>query len=217
MEKLRQLSGKTLFVLLLLSGFCIFLMLVRLVVSGNFMHLYLPWNLLLAWIPAGFAAAYRKSVEAKHPYLLRLFFLLSWLAFLPNAPYILTDMVHLQPRGDVPFWFDWLLLISFAWAGFLVGCWSLAEVWRTMRGRWHERLHLPFLLFVVLATAFGVYLGRFERWNSWDLLLHPGGVISDTFRAMLRPHVIAMTGLFSLFLILAWGSIRAVMNHIREE
>ena len=61
--------------------------------------------------------------------------LLMWLAFFPNAPYLLTDLIHLRPQSDCPFWFDWLLFVSMAGAGLLIGLVSLAQVNRHLRDR----------------------------------------------------------------------------------
>ncbi|MBN1310505.1 MAG: DUF1361 domain-containing protein [Anaerolineae bacterium] len=50
---------------------------------------------------------------------------LVWLLLFPNAPYLLTDLVHLQPQENMPFWFDLILIVAFAWAGFFLRLISL--------------------------------------------------------------------------------------------
>src|SRR5687768_12604246 len=78
----------------------------RFVVTGATSFGFLPWNLLLAWVPFG-AAGVLRLLERDHrltrPRILAL--LAVWLAFFPNAPYLVTDFQHLRPRpGEAPLW-----------------------------------------------------------------------------------------------------------------
>lgn len=91
-----------------------------------------------------------------------------WLLFFPNAPYILTDLLHLRhPRADIPIWFDVLLINWFAWTGVLLGVFSLF-IMHGIVMKTFGRIIGWFFVFCV-----GIYIGRFLRWNSWDMLLNP--------------------------------------------
>lgn len=140
--------------------------------SGHFMYGFLLWNLFLAWVPwllaMGAGAALTRGRRVAGALLL-----LAWIAFLPNAPYVITDFLHLARRTPVPLWYDVLLLGTASLTGLLAGAFSLRRVEEALDGRVDRRLRVAGLALVILAAGFGIYLGRFERWNSWDLLVHP--------------------------------------------
>jgi uncharacterized membrane protein len=96
---------------------------------------FLVWNLILAWAPLILALlvydGYRRGTT-----LVRLAPALAlWLLFLPNAPYIVTDFVHLSARSRAPLWFDGVELPAFAWTGMLLGFVSLYLVHAVLRHR----------------------------------------------------------------------------------
>jgi uncharacterized membrane protein len=140
--------------------------------TGDPYYRFLVWNLFLAWVPFAFAlAAYLLARRRTGPGVVLLGVL--WLLFFPNAPYILTDFIHLSESPAAPLWYDALMIASFAWTALLLGFASLylmQTIWRRAAGpavAW---------LGVVAALAlasFGVYLGRFLGFNSWDALVRP--------------------------------------------
>ena len=136
----------------------------RFIASGRFAYFNLVWNLVLAWVPVGFAMlAWR--LKASRSALLICGFL--WLLFFPNCGYILTDLVHLRERPPVPLWFDLVLIQTFILLGLVLGFVSLYKMQNLVAdffGRWTSWL---FVLFVLGLTGFGIYLGRVQRWNSW--------------------------------------------------
>jgi uncharacterized membrane protein len=122
----------------------------------------------------------------------------AWLAFLPNAPYLVTDLLHLQPLPPVPIWFDALLYGAFAVAGCALGWTSLAMVRdRAARELGTVRAELA-LLVVAFLAGFGVYLGRFERWTSFDLWQRPAALLAGLVDA-LCPRAALFTAVFGLF------------------
>ena len=99
--------------------------------------------------------------------------LVLWLLFFPNAPYLLSDFIHLSERPSAPLWYDALMLSAFAWTALLLGFASLYLVQMLVR-RFLGSVWSWLVVGVALALAsFGVYLGRFMRFNSWDALLRP--------------------------------------------
>jgi uncharacterized membrane protein len=133
---------------------------------------YLFWNLALAWVP--FAAALALHDVRSTPLRLQLPLLGLWLVFFPNAPYLVTDLIHIDPadRGVIGILGD-AALVSVAPAGLALGFSSLALVERTVRERFGGRVALAVSVLSLAAASLGIYLGRVVRLNSWDLLTRP--------------------------------------------
>ncbi len=146
---------------------------------------FLPYNLFLAFIPL--ILSWLIVRYSRHPRLSRVLLVAAgfvWLIFFPNAPYIITDFIHLEPRSSIPLWFDTLLLLSYASTGLLAGWYSLYFMQEVV-SRWFDRLTgWVFVMGALFLASFGVYVGRFLRWNSWDVLLDPVGIVTESmFRA----------------------------------
>jgi len=132
-----------------------------------------------------------------------------WLLFFPNAPYMLTDFIHLQSSPTAPLWYDALMLSAFAWTGLLLGFASLylmQMVWRRAAGSVLSWLGVVAALGL---ASFGVYLGRFVRFNSWDALVRPGRV-ADVIRNQLEnpfhhPKLVAALIVLTGFLTVAYA------------
>lgn len=199
--------------LILSSGLSISLLALRIVYAGveagQILWLFLAWNLLLAWIPMIMAlAAWASGRGRRHPGLVTLGLLATWLLFLPNAPYLLTDLIHLGSRPPVPVWFDALMLFSFAWNGLMLGFVSLWIVQNLVAG-WYGNVAAWLVAAASLAAAsFGIYLGRFQRWNSWDVLTQPHALAADILDRVLNPlahaHTVAISLLFFGLLTVAY-------------
>jgi uncharacterized membrane protein len=157
---------------------------------------WLLWNLTLAWIP-WVAARGLRLARGRAGVLL---WGGLWLLFLPNAPYLVTDLVHLRERLPVPLWFDVLLFAAFALAGCTLGWAALELVQERLAGtvgrRWAALAIVP--LFPLI--AFGVYLGRFGRWNSWDVITRPRALLGGAFAAAQEPAALAFSAGFGLLI-----------------
>lgn len=156
--------------------------------TGGLSFWFLNWNLFLAWIPLACAAgAVALQGPTREPRLGVIPLLAIWLLFFPNAPYILTDLLHLAPRQGVPLWFDLLMLLSFAWNGLILGFASLWIVQGLVR-RWYGWIAgWAAAAICLFAAAAGIYLGRFERWNSWDLIVQPAPLLRSIAHGLLDP------------------------------
>ena len=152
--------------LALASAFCASLLVARWVYSEPGAYRFLAWNLFLAWIPVAAAVAvydmHRRGVGLSR--LLPLAAL--WLLFLPNAPYLLTDLIHLGSRDDAPLWFDLVLFSAFAWTGAFLGFLSIYLMQVVVRRAHGALLGWALVGGSLLASGFGIYLGRSLRWNS---------------------------------------------------
>jgi uncharacterized membrane protein len=204
------------------SAICLALLAVRVVYADNRSYSFLSWNLFLAWLPmlcSLFAYnAYKR--RGRLSWLVVAGCALAWLLFFPNAPYILTDLMHLRPRPDAPLWFDVLLVIAFAWTGLFLGLVSLSLMQALVRRAAGTLASWGFALGVLSLSGFGIYIGRFLRWNSWDVFLSPGGMLADLLDAaqhpLLHARSLVFSGLFSLFLLSAYFMFFA-LTHLQME
>ena len=161
-------------ILTVLSAFCLSLVGLRIWHTQSNFYLFLAWNLFLAWIPY-FTSLWLQN-ELK---IFNLVLLLIWLGFLPNAPYIITDLFHLGHAKGIPYWFDTFMLFSFSITGLLLGAYSMIKVYIFFKTRIGTSLSKLLLFFISGLSAFGVYIGRYQRWNSWDLINRPKTLLFD--------------------------------------
>jgi uncharacterized membrane protein len=145
---------------------------------------FLLWNLFLAWVPFILALVVYDRYRRGTPLVRLLPALALWLLFLPNAPYIVTDFVHLSAARIPPLWFDGVELSAFAWTGMLLGFVSLYLVHAVVRHRFGAVAGWAGVIGVLALVSAGVFLGRVKRWNSWDVLTQPRSLL-----AQLHAHV----------------------------
>ena len=162
--------------LLFTSSLAVAIWLVRFVYTGSLGFIFLQWNLFLAWLPVLFALLARRKGASRWG---RWLWGGLWLLFFPNAPYLLTDLLHLGQIGRVPIWYDLIMLLTFALAGLFLGFASLFWLHDLVSKKWNQVTGWLFVLVVLGLSSFGVYIGRFLRWNSWDLLLNPTVLLRD--------------------------------------
>ncbi len=185
---------------------CVALAAARIYRTGSISYAYLIWNLLLAWVPFVYAfIAYRLHFSRKHPALVWFGVLgctLIWLLFLPNAPYLLTDLMHLRVVDNSLYWYDLLMLLWYAWTGFLLGVASLYMMQQVVTAAFGQIVGWLFAVVTLSLASYGVYLGRFLRWNSWDVLSHPWTLFRDIYLQFRHP--IANFQAHAFWLILAF-------------
>lgn len=160
----------------------------RFIYSGSTNYINLVWNLFLAWIPFVLSLLAAALVRLRpRSWLLLLPLGAAWLAFFPNAPYLVTDFYHLANRPMVPLWYDIGLIAVFAFTGCFLAIASLRSM-HVLVERYLGKVLGWIFAFISLALAgLGVYLGRFGRWNSWDLLLHPRTLVREIALQVLNP------------------------------
>jgi uncharacterized membrane protein len=172
-------------------------------------YVFMAWNLFLAWIPywsSQWAAhTYRRNRD--WPWLLVIPAGL-WLLFLPNAPYMITDLVHLYGREPFVLWYDVGLLMSFALAGCLLAVTSLRVMHTLVQQLIGDAAAWLFILASIGLSGIGVYIGRFLRWNSWDLLVNPKLVIADVlslfFHPVAYPRAVGVTVMVASILFICY-------------
>jgi uncharacterized membrane protein len=155
---------------------------------------FLLWNLTLAWIPLVVALVVYDCYRRGAGLLVLSPAIALWLIFLPNAPYIVTDFIHLEPRG-IPLWYDGALLSAFAQTGVLLGFVSLYLIHAVVRDRFGVLAGWLFALGALPLTSAGMYVGRFLQWNSWDLLVRPGKLLAQIATRVDETTVVHAAGL----------------------
>lgn len=202
------LNRETLF-LSILTTFCVFLSFFRWSYTGSSTFLFLNWNLFLAIVPWTISTLFILRPKLRENKLLVFFSIMIWLLFFPNAPYILTDLFHMRNRTSMPMWFDLVLILSFAWTGLLYGLFSLWHIEKVLQRYFKLRILSWISSMLFFVVGFGIYLGRFLRWNSWDILSQPKVLFEDIAVRFVHPfqypQTWGMTLLMGLFLnIVYW-------------
>ncbi|MFK7834152.1 MAG: DUF1361 domain-containing protein [Winogradskyella sp.] len=172
------------------------LLMVRIKLNKSFFLLFLIWNVFLAIIP--FAITMYLNTKPKLSKFQLGFWFLVWLAFLPNAPYIITDLIHIKFGSDLFLWLDVLVVLSFALCGLFLFYMSLINMQLLVKLKF-KKISMTTLTFVILfLCGFGVYLGRFLRYNSWEIISQPQVLISDVFNILISPFQNSEAWLFTL-------------------
>ena len=189
----------------------------RKVIFGKTGYKFLIWNLFLAWVPfllsiiIAYTYALHKRGAFKTIYLMLLGFV--WVAFYPNCPYIVTDFIHLSGvkyyfnslgySMNYIIWYDFIMISLFILTGFLLGFISLYIIQMLIVDIFNEWVSWIFVGGVLFLSSFGIYLGRFIRWNSWDIVSKPEVLLSSILNNS-RHYAIEFTISFGLFLILIY-------------
>lgn len=192
----------------LTSAFPVALLAVRTRLGDNLGYRFLLWNLFLAWVPLGFAFVAEVGWRMHWSRRRLMIPLVAWMLFFPNAPYIVTDVIHLEESEFSPLWFDALILFSMGLAGLIVGFVSLRMVQLIVSASFSRVWGWVVSLGVLGVSGFGIYLGRFARYNSWDVLSSPRRLLYDVQSVALDPvsnrRTIAISLMFTAFLIVAY-------------
>lgn len=193
--------------LLISAVFSLNMVCFRIIFTGSFYYAFLVWNLFLAFIPVWISIRVVKMSTRKwYNFLLPGFF---WLLFLPNAPYLITDFVHLEENENIPHWFDLMLILSFAWNGLLFWLISMFHFNTLLGEKLNSNLKTALNHFIILLSAVGVYLGRYGRFNSWDAFIAPIDILEKVGQIIAHPArytgFYGMTIAVYVFLALLFG------------
>lgn len=196
--------------LTVMSLFCFFLSFARILFTGTGEYLFLNWNLFLAFIPWILSMVILLNKKLKNSILILLILIPVWLLFFPNSPYILTDLFHLNDKGNAPVWFDLIIILSFAWTGLVFGFNSLLIIESLLAEYFSSKAVKIFTVMLLFLGSFGVYLGRFLRWNSWDIVNNPVVLLTDVFARisdpLSHPRTWGVTILFGILLNMIFWS-----------
>jgi len=149
--------------------------------------LFLIWNLILAWIPYVASLVLQPIYRLTKSKIIIFFVLMIWLFFFPNAPYIITDFVHLKSHDGLPFWYDIMVISSFAGIGMILGLLSLLKVEEFLKNHTKKWIAKLLTLSTIPLCGFGIWIGRYQRWNSWDIVTRPDMVMMDIYLQIKDP------------------------------
>lgn len=188
------------------------LLMIRILASDSMRYVFLPWNLVLAVVPLVLSWWLVERVRSGGWLTWQQTLLtVVWLSFLPNSFYLISDFVHLRETYEINLVFDIVMLMSFAVNGLIFGFMSLYMVHRELNRRIQPKQAYILISLVILACSFAAYLGRYTRWNSWDIVLRPAGLLFDVSDRFINPSAHQQTYLTTLIFFALLMSLYIVM------
>jgi uncharacterized membrane protein len=204
--------GRFLVSLIGASFVAVLLLTLRVQLSSSDRYIFLYWNLVLAAVPALFAwwlvLRVRKFGWLKWQ---QAVLTVLWVVFLPNSFYIITDLVHLRPNYEASIFYDISLLSSFVFMGLIFGYVSVYQVHQELRKRMTEAQAYGLITLLFMAISFAVFLGRYTRWNTWDIILRPAGLLFDVSDRFINPSMHQQTFLATIVLFAVTFSLYTVL------
>lgn len=204
----------------------------RIFTQGKITFAFLVWNLFLAWIPfivssmMEYISTTKKYGMKKCISMLGLGFI--WLIFYPNAPYIVTDIIHLSNynyyapldhavgfSSSFIIWYDFILVMLFVFTGYILGHISLYTVHKMIERTYKKTIGWIFVFIVSILSGFAIYLGRFLRLNSWEIVSNPSGILKRMFGSM-DIMTLKFTLLFGGFIFLVYMAMHG-LSFMKKE
>ncbi len=220
MVKLGVNDKKYLAALGLMSALCLAFLAFRIISTHTIHYYFVAENLALAWLPLLFAWLLARNLLHKRWLSWQnLALSLLWLSFLPNAWYVLTDFVHLQPTDEIDILFDICMIGSLVFTGFILGFTSLYIVHTELLKRFRRWPSHTLIALAILLSSFAIYLGRDLRWSSWDIITNPSGILLNISDRVVNPlgyrHTGSVTAMFFVLLSTLYASIWLFFHPLR--
>ena len=192
------------------------------ILSGSIEYAYMIWNVILAWVPLEIVLLIDRINSKIHKKdwlkIVIIFLWILWLLFYPNSSYIITDFIHLPNEyhiinpnyspysneariifnDDIEIWLDFINIGIGVWIGYVVGFISLYISQHSFASKHNNIISWIFVSMVHILTGFAIYIGRFNRWNSWDVIFNPANIIT-ILRSSFNSKAIKFTFLFGIF------------------
>ena len=184
------------------------------VIKGNIFSptsiAYLIWNLFLAWIPYIISSCWIKKETSSRTFI-PLFVI--WIIFFPNAPYIVTDIIHVTASAPGFLWYNSLIFFLFGWTGLLLGMISLFDI-HTWIQTHTTTLKSEIIIFLICAlSSFGIYIGRVERLNSWDLFFRPLETFRTFHSTWTHSNTIMFIAAYTIFMYAIYKTISVLLKN----
>src|SRR5882724_4790737 len=151
------------------------MLIVRVIWTGHLTFLFLIWNMFLAYLPYLLTNWMQYQPVANWSKWKFWLIFLGWLLFIPNSYYIITALFHLGNYYILPLSFDLVFILSCAWNALLLGLLSGRQMEKILSPYLSRKPEIFFVYPIMWLNALGVYIGRFLRFNSWDILTNPFG------------------------------------------
>jgi len=178
---------KRYWIIIILAAISFLFTVARHIITGRLAYYFLNWNLLLALIPLFVSLFISSGFVRRKPKILTAALFVIWLMFFPNAPYIITDLFYLKNHPARMFWYDTITILLFAWTGLLAGFFSLDIIKDTLFSKLSRVKNIVIICALLFVCAFGVYLGRELRWNTWEIFVKPGKFFFDVINRLFNP------------------------------
>jgi len=210
-------TAAPMFAMTFASVVCVSLVIARIIYTRKIQYGFLAANLFLAWLPLVFALLACNSIRDGRKARWQFFGLsAAWLLFFPNAPYIFTDLIHLTRGYFTPFWTDVMLILSCAITGLVLGFVSLYLMQAVVTQRYGRAKGWVFIVLMIGLSSIGIYIGRFLRFNSWDVVAQPvklyQGISSWASDPWANSTTFAFPALFATFLLIAYVMLYALTH-----
>jgi len=186
--------------------FCLLLILLRVKFTQSITYVFLIWNLFLAGIPYAISQLIKRVNWLKYSPVLLIGVLFIWILFLPNAPYIITDLIHLNHIDSNQIWFDALLIFLFAANGLFLAILSMVDVFTILKEKWSSFIASISIIITALLSGYGIYLGRYLRWNSWELFTQPNQLFYDVINSLSNTKAMGITFCMAGLLLILFTS-----------
>lgn len=205
----RFLQSHTFYPLAISSAITLLFLIGRVIHTHSPAYIFLSWNLTLAWVPYIFSLLAAQLHQWKRACWWALLpYAALWMLFFPNAPYILTDLLHLWNIPPAIWWYDIGMVAAFAWSGCFLAVASLQIMQQIVRSYLGQLAGWAFALLALGLSGLGVYLGRVVRFNSWDLFLSPRTVLRTTLESVIHPmsqlQAVGMSAMFAAILLMCY-------------
>ncbi|MFI5187251.1 MAG: DUF1361 domain-containing protein [Chitinophagales bacterium] len=201
--------------------FSLCLLIVRMIMSARLSYGFLAWNLFLAFVPyfiSEWLGSHQKILRNRVKLFSSIF---AWLLFMPNSFYILTDLFHLETAGNAHPWFDLTLILSFAWNGILLGVLSIQKMETLLKKTKGKFISVFVIGAVMWLNAFGIYIGRFLRFNSWDIFINPFSLLSEIASILFSPYdyryAWAMSLCFTGFMVIVYYTMKKLSEAFKNS
>lgn len=186
---------------------------------------WMAWNLFLALIPLALSIIlFILPRFSDFQYNLKSLFwglgFLVFMAFLPNAPYILTDLIHLieNIKQIDAVWMIYLVLLPqyflFTLIGLTAYVLSVINLAKFLESKgWHKQQIIIVELGIHALSTIGVYLGRFLRFNSWHIITElPDLINSVIYDLTAKESIMLVTIMFTSLTILYWVTKQIILG-----
>lgn len=190
----------------------VFLLMLRVNATESLRYVFLVWNLLLALVPL-FLAWFLVSRVKRFGWQRwqQIFLTIVWLSFSPNSFYLITDFVHLRETTEIGLFYDIVMLASFVVNGLLLGYLSVYLVHKEIIKRLPSGRSYLVIFAIFFLCSFAIYLGRFTRWNTWDIVFQPAGLLFDVSDRFVNPGMHSETFIATGILFLMLTSVYVVI------
>ena len=172
---------------------------------------YLIWNLFLAWIPYIISVTFIKKGTHVFQFIIAFVF---WLLFFPNAPYLITDIVHIPAQTYGTVWLNIIIFFYYGFLGVLLGSLSLVNIHKHFLAHTKKFTAEFMIMFICVLSSIGIGMGRFERWNSWDLFTQPLDIFRSFYTAITNHITATFIFSFSLFIYVTYKIVNSLTEKI---